>query len=234
MVVDFHSHILPHVDDGSRSLEDSLQMLRMEARQGVDHVILTPHFYPQQDSPERFLERRAKAWKRLKAAMAKEEGLPKVSLGAEVYFYNGMSQSEALYQLTIEEKRCILLEMPHAPWTESMFQEIAAIKSRLGLTPIIAHIDRYVAPFRTFRIPERLEELPVYVQANGDFFLRKSTAKMALRMLKRGQIHLLGSDCHDKISRNPNLEDALKVISERLGDEAVAFIRDCQDRVLSL
>ncbi len=234
MVVDFHSHILPHVDDGSRSLEDSLQMLRMEARQGVNHVILTPHFYPQQDSPERFLERRAKAWKRLKAAMAKEEGLPKVSLGAEVYFYYGMSQSEALHQLTIEDKRCILLEMPHAPWTESMFQEIAAIKSRLGLTPIIAHIDRYVAPFRTFHIPERLEELPVYVQANGDFFLRKSTAKMALRMLKRGQIHLLGSDCHDKTSRKPNLEDALKVISERLGDEATAFIGDCQDRVLRL
>ena len=60
-LVDFHSHILPGIDDGSKSLEMSIEMLRLEAEQGIGHVVATPHFYPQYDTPERFLERRAAA-----------------------------------------------------------------------------------------------------------------------------------------------------------------------------
>ena len=88
---DFHSHILPCVDDGSHSVEESLQMLRMEAEQGVTHVVLTPHFYAKHDSPERFLQRRAAAWETLQAAMAGEEGLPQITLCAEVYYFPGIS-----------------------------------------------------------------------------------------------------------------------------------------------
>ena len=56
-IIDFHSHILPGVDDGSQSVQESLAMLKMEAEQGIQHVIATPHFYPKHDSPEHFLER---------------------------------------------------------------------------------------------------------------------------------------------------------------------------------
>ena len=58
-VIDFHSHILPGIDDGSKNVEESLQMLRMMAKQGITHVVATPHFYPQHDTPESFLKRRA-------------------------------------------------------------------------------------------------------------------------------------------------------------------------------
>ena len=58
-VIDFHSHILPGIDDGSASVEQSIAMLRMEAEQGIDHVVATPHFYPQYDTPEHFLRKRA-------------------------------------------------------------------------------------------------------------------------------------------------------------------------------
>ena len=70
MTIDFHSHVLPGVDDGSATVEESLRMLRLQAEQGVTHVVATPHFYPMQDSPNRFLERRAKTEKRLRQAMA--------------------------------------------------------------------------------------------------------------------------------------------------------------------
>ena len=56
--VDFHSHILPGVDDGSRSVEESLEMLRAVARQGIGTVVATPPFYANHDTPERFLRRR--------------------------------------------------------------------------------------------------------------------------------------------------------------------------------
>ena len=69
MVVDFHSHLLPLVDDGSKSIDESIALLRMEAEQGIRRVIATPHFYPQHDSPERFLKRREMAERELREAM---------------------------------------------------------------------------------------------------------------------------------------------------------------------
>ena len=58
---DIHTHILPSVDDGAQSMEDALELLRLQKNSGVERVMLTPHFYPQHDTPERFLKRRAEA-----------------------------------------------------------------------------------------------------------------------------------------------------------------------------
>lgn len=233
MLTDFHSHILPGVDDGSKSVEQSLEMLRMEAAQGIRRVIATPHFYPRHDSPERFLRRRAEALNRLQEAMEIEEGLPQIELAAEIYFFSGISDSEVLSRLTIGQKRCILLEMPHSPWTDSMYRELEGICVKQGLTPVIAHVDRYIRPFKSYGIPERLMELPVLVQANAEFFLGRSTRRMALRMLKKGQIHVLGSDCHNLKDRKPNLGDAVSVIQERLGPESLDWIRTHEQEILS-
>ncbi len=231
-VVDFHSHILPGVDDGSCSVEESLAMLRMEAEQGVKHVVATPHFYANHDTLERFVHRRADAWEKLQVALAEEPDLPKITLGAEVYFFPGISDSEALPQLTIGQKSYIMIEMPSVPWTQSMYQEITGIYEKTGITPIIAHIDRYIRPFRTHGILKRLEEMPVLVQANGSFFLRPSTASMAVRMLEENRIQLLGSDCHNMDVRKPNLGDVVQKIERRLGASALKRIQSYEDIVL--
>ena len=86
---------------------------------------------------------------------------------------------------------------------------------------MIAHVDRYIRPLHTHGIPKRLEQLPVLVQANGEFFLEKATAGMALRMLRKGQIHLLGSDCHNLTDRAPNLQSAHGLITRKLGKRAM-------------
>jgi protein-tyrosine phosphatase len=229
--VDCHSHILPGVDDGSRSVEESLKMLRLEAQHGIRRVIATPHFYAHHDTPERFLKRRSKAWETLKSAMAEEPELPKVTLGAEVYYFPGMSESEVLSELTFGGKRFILLEMPQAPWTQSMYREMEAIYVKRGITPVIAHIDRYIAPLRTHGIPKRLEELPVLVQANAEFFLQRHTAGMALRMLQADRIHLLGSDCHNLTSRKPEMGEALRKIEEQLGRHALGRIHEYEKMI---
>lgn len=220
-IVDFHSHILPGIDDGSASVAESIEMLKREAAQGITHVVATPHFYARHDSPERFLARRGEAEVRLREEMEKHAGLPRLSVGAEVYYFPGISESDALYQLTIDEKNSILLEMPQAAWTKHMYGEMEAIAVRRGFTTIIAHVDRYIAPFRTHGIPDRLAELPVLVQANAEFFLQRYTARMALRMLKEDRIHLLGSDCHNLSSRAPNLGAAAAYIEKHLGTGAL-------------
>lgn len=224
MFTDFHTHVLPGIDDGSRSVQESIALLEMEAKQGIARVVATPHFYPQHDSPERFLHRRAKAEARLRDAMEEHTGCPDLVIGAEVYFFHGMSDSDVLSELTIGNNRCILIEMPPSPWSDSMYQELENIYQKRNLLPIIAHIDRYIGPFHTFGIPRRLADLPVMVQANADFFLNRFTAPMAIRMLKEDAIQLLGSDCHNLGARKPNLQEALEIIRKRLGKEAVSRI----------
>lgn len=232
MVVDFHSHILPNVDDGSSSLEQSLEMLEMEAQQGIRHVIATPHFYPQHDNPQRFLSRREEAMARLQERLADRPDLPRVTIGAEVYYFHGISECDFLPHLTIGGKKCILIEMVGSVWSDRMYRELRDIREKQGLTPIIAHIDRYVTPATVSSVLDRLAELPVFVQANAEPFLHWSTRNMLLRGLRADQIHLLGSDCHDTATRKPNLAAAIKVIERRLGGNTIQRI--CQYQQLLL
>lgn len=234
MLIDFHSHILPGIDDGSQSVADSIAMLRMEARQGISHVVATPHFIPHRDKPQHFLQRRAEAERILRREMEKHDDLPQLYVGAEVFYFRGISESEFLPQLTIQGGRGVLIEMPPAPWPESTYEELEAIWSKRGITPVIAHIDRYIGPFRTHGIPRRFMHLPVLVQANADFFLERPTANMALRMMKKGQIHLLGSDCHGISSRKPNLGEVIPILKNKLGEEAVFGIRQYERMLLQL
>ena len=231
-IIDFHSHILPEIDDGSRSLEESVAMLRMEADQGIKHVVATPHFYPRYETPESFLEKRSRAESLLRSALKKEKDLPRITMGAEVYYFRGISESEFLPQLTIQGGRCILIEMPPAPWPEVVYQELEAIWHRWEIIPVVAHIDRYIAPFHTYRIPRRLQQLPVLVQANASFFLEKGTRRMALKMLRADQIQLLGSDCHNLDSRAPKLGAAVEQIGQHLGKEILERICSYQQDVL--
>lgn len=228
MVTDFHSHILPRIDDGSASVEESVALLRMEWEQGIRRVIATPHFYPRHDDPERFLERRSRAEEALRAAMAAEADMPELLVGAEVHFFPGMSHSDILPRLTVAGTDCILVEMPSSPWTESMYRELEQIWLHWGITPVIAHVDRYISPLRTHGIPQKLAQLPVMVQANASFFHQP----MAMRMLKKGQIHLLGSDCHNLTSRRPNLGGAVEKIRGRLGERAIWQIKEAEAKLL--
>lgn len=217
-MIDFHAHILPGMDDGSESVAQSLAMLYMAAEQGIKTIVATPHFYPEEETVESFLERRRQAEEALRKEMANHEGLPQVILGAEVYYYIGIDNTDVLQKLTIGDSRYVMIEPPLSPWPERVFRDLEGIVLQQGLVPVIAHIDRYIRPFRTYKIPERLASLPLLIQASGAFFLDKKTKNLALRMLRKGQIHLLGSDAHNMSNRVMNLGPAREVISGKLGE----------------
>lgn len=222
--MDFHSHVLPGMDDGSASVEESLAMLRLSAEQGIRCVAATPHFYAHRDTPEGFLEARGRSEAALRKAMEKCTGLPRLLVGAEVLFFRGISEWEFLRELAISGSNCILIELPPAPWPEEVFRELAQIRLKQGLIPVVAHIDRYVGWFRNRALPKRLARFPVLVQANGEFFLRRTTSPLAMKLLKADQIQLLGSDCHNMSGRKPNLGPALRRIEDRLGADALSRI----------
>ena len=232
-MIDFHSHILPGIDDGSQSLETSIAMLKQAAEQGITHMVATPHFYPQYDTPDRFLEKRDEAEAALRAEMAGHTGLPELTVGAEVYYYPGIGTSESIGRLTIGGSDYLLVEMPASRWTNAMYQDLEDLFYKQGLVPVVAHLDRYIRPFRTYGIPSRLEKMPTLIQVNAEFFMNRFTAPMALRMLKNESIHLLGSDCHNLTTRQQNLGAAMEKIEKKLGPDGLSIPRAFGQKILS-
>lgn len=232
MITDFHTHILPGVDDGSRSVEMSVEMLKKMAEQGITRVVATPHFYAHRDTPNRFLMRRSRAEVALRQEMEKYADLPEIIVGAEVYYFPGMSNSDMLPAMTINGTNYILIEMHDSPWNESMYRELENIRIRQGLNPIIAHVDRYITPMRQHGIPERLESMDVCVQANAEFFLDWRTNRLAMQLLEAGYIHLLGSDSHNMKRRAPNLELAVSKIQKKLGDAPIRRLEQYEKTIL--
>lgn len=213
--VDFHSHILPGMDDGSRDAAESLEMLRASAAYGVDTMVATSHYYARRETPEEFLTRRARALETLEAV--RTPGLPRIVPAAEVCFFAGMSRDPALDRLCIGKSRYLLLELPFEPWSRSVLQEVGNLVHVRGITPILAHIERYL---KLQRGTGRLEELLSYdvlVQMNAEFINSMWTGGKALRMLGRGEVQLLGSDCHNMADRRPNLGAARAAVARKLG-----------------
>ena len=233
--VDFHTHILPGVDDGSRSVEESLQMIRALKGDCVEAVVLTPHFYAQIDNPEKFIERRNHAFVTLCEACAREEDISSVKLiaGAEIEYFDGLACMADYPELKLGESNCMLIEMPPQVWTSHMVEELLELNCRSGCRVVIAHVERYLFEQKREVINELLSN-GIVMQSNAEFFIEKRTSGKALRLFKKGFIHLLGSDAHGTVGRAPNIGAACDIIEKRFGEDAVDFIMDNARSLLAL
>ena len=216
-MIDLHSHILPEMDDGSKNTEMSQEMLKRMGEQGVTTVVATPHFQAARDLPETFLQRRAEAVARLGKP---GPGQPQVILGAEVAYFDGICRcGSVLEQMQLGDSGLLLVEMPFGRWNQRMVMEVCDLKLQTGLTPVLAHVDRYR---HADQLPINLEQLldcGVLLQCNADAFLRFGSRGWALKMIKKGFLHFLGSDTHNLSTRQPNLGEAARVIEKKLGRE---------------
>jgi len=210
-MTDIHCHVLPQMDDGSQSVEESLAMLEAMAAQGVDRVVATPHFYAHENSPEEFLARRTARMEKLAGVLHPD--LPALKLGAEVYYFEGVSRCEELEALKIEGTGLLLLEMPFCRWSRRMLQEVWEIHSSRA-TVLLAHIERYLR-WQDRETWDMLAKWGVLNQCNASFFLRWQTRQKALRMLREGRVQLLGSDSHNMESRPPQLGAALALLGQK-------------------
>lgn len=227
---DFHSHILPGIDDGCANLEESLALLEMSQKQGVNAVVATPHFSPEIEDPETFLKRREESIKTLLLAYDKNKH-PEIFIGAEVAYYRGISFSSEVETLRIPGTRLILIEMPFRKWTKSMIDEIAQMEQRLDLIPIIAHIERYKAVRRKDILHTFISQ-GVLIQVNASFFIDKKTRKRALKMLSKGEIHLIGSDMHNLEKRTQNIKEATDIIVEKTGSNILKLLNRYAEHIL--
>lgn len=216
-MLDIHSHFLPKMDDGSKSIQMSMEMLKSSRRQGVTTIVSTSHFYGDNESPERFLHRREHAFQKLQPLLSDDD--PQICLGAEVLYYPGISHSESVRQLAIQNTDLILIEMPFVPWSDRIFEELITLQYNDNLHIVLAHIERYQS-IQKRDIYAKLFEQPFYFQCNASAFSSFRSRKLAFRLMENEQLHFLGSDCHNTDRRPPNMEEAQKMIEKKLSPSA--------------
>lgn len=217
MVIDFHSHILPSIDDGSKDLDTSRVMLRRSSEQGIDLMVATPHFYTVKDKIDRFSEQRQEAYDRLMEELP--ERSPEIIPGAEVAFFRGISRAEHLDKLTIQGTDLLLLEMPFSAWSDSDISEVEWLTRNTKFRIMLAHLERYMAIPENRRGIERLIELPVIVQVNAGGLLEWKKRGKILKLLRRSEMCVLGSDCHGLHHRPPNLSEGRAIVEKKLGKD---------------
>ena len=226
-MIDLHAHLLPSADDGSANIEESLKLLEMLTAQGVSQVFATPHFYADKDSPEAFFARRDRAYAELLSA--RPNHLASVAVGAEVAYFQGISRMSALSDMRLGTSKLLLIEMPIERWSDYTVQEMIELSCSGEIRPIIAHIERCL-PYQPLRVRKTLLERGIVMQANASFFIRPKTARLALKLWKRGAIHAIASDCHNVHTRPPRMREAMDAVSARFGEEAInsmrAFLRE--------
>lgn len=201
MLTDYHCHILPGIDDGSRNTEMSLEMIRMMRKQGVERIVATPHFYAHREkSVARYLEKRQMAFEKLVSA---DSSCGEIFLGAEVAIEHDISQLEGIEKLRMGNSDYILLELPYGPFSPWLLEEIQAVAIETGYTPVIAHINRYLDYYNKRELEAVLQVRAVF-QFNNEAFTTWGQRRFVKSLIKEGYPYVFGSDAHNVDNRKPD------------------------------
>ena len=229
-ICDLHCHVLPGMDDGCRSVEESIRVMEESARQGVGAMMATPHYYPR-ETVESFLSRRHAAYSQLNEIIkGKKKNLPVLNLGAEVAWHNGLIYEERLEELCFGKSNYMLLEMPFAKWSSSVLADVRKLGSMRNIRVIIAHLERYLQ-IQDKKMIEALLDMDVMIQMNGEYILGFWTQRKAAQMLKNGFVHVLGSDSHNMDRRAPNLGETCRKLSQMGVEDVLLDIQETSSEI---
>ena len=217
-MTDIHSHILPGVDDGSSSMEMTKNILAAYVAEGVGKIVCTPH-QGQRLQRADVLKSRFAELKEVAKAYPVE-----LSLGAEIYYYDGMTEdlsSGAL--LTMNDTKYVLIEFSTRA-DIAYIPDAAYALSIAGYVPIIAHIERY--PYIGKDEYFELRSNGALIQVNSSSFEKKEYAKTLKLLLKNEMVDFIGSDCHNDSRRIVNFAAAKKYIQKKFPHQFDKFFGD--------
>lgn len=232
-MIDFHTHILPGIDDGSQNLGTTINMFAEEYQQRVDRIVATPHFYANQTSIEHFLMKRGRSLEKLKEMSSYETfQMPKLYVGAEVYYFPGIGKAQMLEKLCIQETNILMLELPFCQWTKNIYEDIKLIIEEQKRTVILVHIERYFEFQKNKDVWNAIFELPLYGQINAGSFLKWKRRHTCLKFLTEKYPLVLGSDCHNMETRPPNMAEGRQVIEKKVGRQVLEEIDTLGNHIL--
>lgn len=235
-MIDLHCHILPGVDDGAVSEEESCMMAQMAADSGVTAIAATPHCnipgqrnnYLSNDLRDRFLRM---------ARLIKEQKIPiRLHTGSEVFVTPEVPQ-------LLREKKLLTLAGSRYLMVEFAFDESIVFAERMldaiqreGLIPVVAHPERYYFVQEDPNSLRRWVRKGIVLQLNKGSLLGafgRSARRVACWCLEAGCVHLIGSDAHSPYKRTPQLSDAWDFVSAYTTPEIADFLlKENTERIL--
>ncbi len=224
-IVDLHMHVVPGIDDGSRSIEESLQMLKLAAQQGVTDVFCTSHNGYCQEDGERYLT----SFLRLQDAVSQAKINVQIHKGCEI-LCAGEYIDDIIYGLdigafsTLGNSKYVLAEL----YSDTKPSEALAIIKKLtdnGYKPIIAHMER------NYNITSLMVRLLIQsgalIQVNVFSFVDEADDKIrerARELLRNKYVHFIGSDAHRIDHRPPKISGGIQYILNNVAEEYAAKI----------
>ena len=215
---DMHCHIIPGVDDGAKTLSESMEILRDERAQGVENIILTPHFRMNMFETSRDVVE--KNFRDLVDMAQKEYPEMKFYLGCE--FHSNLDMTDMLradprYRMC--GTRYLLLEFSSAHDTGYIRNRTYALISS-GFTPVIAHCERYRPVYRHIDFAEELCDMGAMLQINAISVLGMDGFGMKMfcrKMLKKGLVSFIGSDAHNTSDRSTHIGECADFVEKKYG-----------------
>lgn len=232
-MIDMHSHILFNVDDGPKSIEESIEMLKIAAQEGITEIISTSHsHHPQYDVPFHLVNEQVK---QLQEEMDIQNIPLKIHVGHEVRLNDKILE---LYQTNrihnLANSNYLLLELPsnNVPqYTKNIVNALIAE----GITPIIAHPERNKGIAEK---PERLERLiregavaQITASSIAGHFGR-SVQKLAIELVRANLVHTYGSDAHNVVTRPFLFEKGLSYLDKQKLQNSVDILLENNIRII--
>lgn len=205
---DMHTHILPGIDDGSETVQNSVLMLECLKKQGVTNVCFTPHMYSQETSIDDFLTLRQNAFEQLKPHLP--DGMS-FCLGAEVFVTDFLFTNDNLNRLCYGDSEFMLTEFSYtSEFQGRSYRQLCKLINGYSITPVIPHIERYPALMKSSELRNELKDMGVIFQTNMRSFEDFKRRIKLSRLIKNGEIDLFGTDAHSFSHNTP--ESYMKTI----------------------
>jgi protein-tyrosine phosphatase len=217
-MIDIHCHLLYGVDDGAQTIKESVEMLRVAREQGVEVIILTPHYrhgmfdYPQEAIVAHYTQL---------GPYAKELGIV-LALGTEYHVDTHIVEAlESGRCRTLAGTRYVLCEYSESSeysYLYTMTQELILH----GYVPVLAHVERYRCMVDDPEGAERLREMGAWIQLNADAVLGmegSAARRFCKKMLKADYVDVIASDSHGVDRRACHLGKCRQVLAKKYGEE---------------
>ena len=206
-MIDLHCHILHGIDDGARSIDESVQLCRIAVQNSIQTAVVTPHLVRPENVDE-FIDLRDKRIGELKARLEQENIPLELVPGAEVFVNDDIFYAPSLDAATLGSSRYILIEFDFTGLNINRLIKYVEEFIARGYTPIIAHPERYRYMQQNYDIVNHLADMGVLFQVNSSSlagFGGMESRELAFAMVSSGIASFIGTDAHSVAHRPNNL-----------------------------
>lgn len=219
-IIDIHTHILPGIDDGSQSMDESIQMLRIAEREGITDMIATPHYKGgRHNASPQTVQRLLGELK----GHAEELGIHvSIHLGNEILYFSEVEDAlDEKHIFTMNDSDFVLVEFHPGDRYGYIRNALDHVQS-IGYTPILAHAERYTCMLKDKDAIRQIRDMGVRIQVNAasvEGALGWMVKHFTHEILRKHLVDYIGTDAHSSDKRAPELQKCAKILFKKFGSE---------------